>query len=57
MADEEITNTQAVIRLLVLSAIFPLLLFPFVFLKQDITRIWGFVLTALYMVYVIILLA
>ncbi len=34
-----------------------LLLFPFVFLKQDITRTWGFVLTALYMVYVIILLA
>ncbi|MGI9367689.1 MAG: calcium/sodium antiporter [Ruegeria sp.] len=34
-----------------------LLLIPFVFLKQDITRLWGFVLTALYMVYVIILLA
>ncbi len=34
-----------------------LLLFPFVFLKQDITRTWGFVLTALYMLYVIILLA
>ena len=29
MAEQEITNTQAVIRLLLLSAIFPLLLFPF----------------------------
>ncbi len=34
-----------------------LLLVPFVFFKQDITRAWGFVLTLLYAVYVIILLA
>ncbi len=29
-----------------------LLLIPFVYLKQDITRIWGIILTALYVVYV-----
>ncbi|MES0826153.1 calcium/sodium antiporter [Ruegeria sp. SCP11] len=34
-----------------------LLLIPFVFYKQDITRLWGFVLTLLYAVYVVILLA
>ncbi|KIC46448.1 sodium:proton exchanger [Ruegeria sp. ANG-S4] len=34
-----------------------LLLVPFVFFKQDITRIWGMVLTLLYVVYVAILLA
>ena len=34
-----------------------LLLIPFVFLKQDITRTWGFVLSILYAIYVIILLA
>nr|WP_321249453.1 calcium/sodium antiporter [uncultured Ruegeria sp.] len=34
-----------------------LLLIPFVFLKQDITRTWGFVLSILYVIYVIILLA
>ncbi|MDA7965412.1 calcium/sodium antiporter [Ruegeria sp.] len=34
-----------------------LLLIPFVFFKQDITRIWGLILTALYAVYIIVLLA
>lgn len=33
-----------------------LLLIPFVFLKQDITRIWGGVLTVLYLSYVVITL-
>jgi len=33
-----------------------LLLIPFVFLRQDITRVWGFALTALYVVYVATLL-
>ena len=28
-----------------------LIIIPFVFLRQDITRLWGFVLTALYVVY------
>ena len=31
-----------------------LLLIPFVFLKQDLTRMWGFVLTGLYLAYVFI---
>ncbi|MDP5217530.1 calcium/sodium antiporter [Ruegeria sp. 2205SS24-7] len=30
-----------------------ILLFPFVFLKKDITRIWGVILTTLYAVYVV----
>ena len=34
-----------------------LLLIPFVFFKQDITRIWGVILTALYAIYIIVLLA
>ncbi|WP_170516682.1 calcium/sodium antiporter [Ruegeria atlantica] len=34
-----------------------LLLIPFVFFKRDITRTWGIVLTLLYAVYVIVLLA
>lgn len=34
-----------------------LLLVPFVFFKQDITRVWGFILTVLYAVYLITLLA
>lgn len=34
-----------------------LLLIPFVFLKKDITRVWGFVLTLLYAVYIVSLLA
>ncbi|WP_420585274.1 calcium/sodium antiporter [Ruegeria sp.] len=34
-----------------------LLLIPFVFFKKDITRVWGVVLTVLYAVYVIALLA
>ncbi|MBJ6371239.1 calcium/sodium antiporter [Sedimentitalea arenosa] len=33
-----------------------LMLIPFVFFRVDITRIWGFVLTALYLVYVAIIL-
>lgn len=33
-----------------------LMLFPFVFFKIDINRIWGFVLTALYLVYVVAIL-
>ncbi len=33
-----------------------LLIFPFVFLKMDITRIWGVVLTVLYLLYVLITL-
>ncbi|WP_294228814.1 calcium/sodium antiporter [uncultured Shimia sp.] len=33
-----------------------LLLIPFVFLKRDITRIWGVVLTALYLTYILITL-
>ncbi|SMP20137.1 calcium/sodium antiporter [Shimia sagamensis] len=33
-----------------------LLLIPFVFLKRDITRIWGVVLTALYLIYILITL-
>ncbi|SFU03458.1 cation:H+ antiporter [Sedimentitalea nanhaiensis] len=33
-----------------------LLLFPFVFFKVDITRIWGVVLTALYAAYVVVIL-
>jgi cation:H+ antiporter len=32
-----------------------LLLIPFVFLKQDITRVWGFVLTGLYIAYLVVL--
>ncbi|MBQ4827018.1 MULTISPECIES: calcium/sodium antiporter [unclassified Leisingera] len=32
-----------------------LLLIPFVFLKQDITRIWGVILTALYLAYMAVL--
>jgi cation:H+ antiporter len=32
-----------------------LLLIPFVFLKQDITRGWGFVLTGLYIAYLVVL--
>ncbi|WP_299662726.1 calcium/sodium antiporter [uncultured Ruegeria sp.] len=34
-----------------------LLLIPFVFFKKDITRVWGFILTLLYMIYVVSLLA
>ena len=34
-----------------------LMLIPFVFLKQNITRLWGFVLIALYLVYAIAALA
>ncbi len=34
-----------------------LLLMPFVFFKQDITRAWGMILTLLYVVYIVILLA
>lgn len=33
-----------------------LLLVPFVFLKQDINRVWGFALTALYLTYVAVVL-
>jgi cation:H+ antiporter len=33
-----------------------LLLFPFVFLRVDISRLWGVILTALYLVYVLIIL-
>lgn len=33
-----------------------LLLIPFVFLKQDINRVWGFALTALYLVYLTVVL-
>lgn len=33
-----------------------LLLIPFVFFKQDITRIWGIVLSALYVVYIVMVL-
>ncbi len=33
-----------------------LLLVPFVFLKQDITRNWGFVLTGLYLAYMVVVL-
>ena len=33
-----------------------LLLVPFVFFKMDITRIWGVVLTALYLIYVVVTL-
>ncbi len=32
-----------------------LLIIPFVFLKQDITRLWGFVLTGLYIAYLAVL--
>ncbi|MEP2717235.1 calcium/sodium antiporter [Pseudophaeobacter sp.] len=32
-----------------------LLIFPFVFLKKDITRLWGFVLTGLYIGYLMVL--
>ncbi|WP_299424254.1 calcium/sodium antiporter [uncultured Shimia sp.] len=32
------------------------MLFPFVFLKKDITRIWGVILTALYLAYILITL-
>ena len=34
-----------------------LLLIPFVFLRQDITRIWGVALSALYVVYLVVVLA
>ncbi len=34
-----------------------MLLFPFVFFKQDITRVWGFALTVLYGVYLFTVLA
>lgn len=34
-----------------------LLLLPFVFFKMDITRTWGMILTALYVIYIIVLLA
>jgi cation:H+ antiporter len=33
-----------------------LLLIPFVFLRRDITRIWGILLTALYVVYLVVVL-
>jgi cation:H+ antiporter len=33
-----------------------LLIVPFVFFKQDITRIWGIALTALYVVYICVVL-
>jgi cation:H+ antiporter len=33
-----------------------LLLIPFVFLHRDITRVWGIVLSALYGVYLIVVL-
>ena len=33
-----------------------LLLVPFVFFKQDITRTWGFVLTGLYLTYMVVVL-
>jgi len=33
------------------------MLIPFVFFKQDITRIWGIALTALYLVYLVVVLA
>ena len=33
-----------------------LLLIPFVFLKQNIGRVWGFAMTALYLVYVVVVL-
>ncbi|CUH87716.1 Inner membrane protein YrbG [Phaeobacter sp. CECT 5382] len=33
-----------------------LLLIPFVFLKQDITRLWGFILTGLYVAYLAVIL-
>lgn len=33
-----------------------LLLIPFVFLKRDITRTWGFALTGLYLVYLVVVL-
>lgn len=33
-----------------------LLLIPFVFLKQDITRLWGVVLTSLYAIYLVVVL-
>lgn len=33
-----------------------LLLIPFVFLKQDITRLWGVVLTSLYAIYIVVVL-
>ena len=29
-----------------------LLLIPFVFLRQDLTRVWGVVFTALYLLYI-----
>jgi cation:H+ antiporter len=34
-----------------------LLLIPFVFFKKDITRVWGLLLTLLYAVYIVTLLA
>ena len=34
-----------------------LILLPFVFFKQDINRAWGFLLTALYFVYIVVVLA
>ncbi|MEX0337750.1 MAG: calcium/sodium antiporter [Arenibacterium sp.] len=34
-----------------------LILIPFVFFKQDINRLWGFVLTALYLAYLVVVLA
>ena len=33
-----------------------LLLLPFVFFRKDITRVWGVVLTALYLAYIVIIL-
>ena len=33
-----------------------LILIPFVFLKRDITRIWGVILTVLYLAYILITL-
>ncbi len=33
-----------------------LLLVPFVFFKQDITRVWGMALTVLYLLYMVVLL-
>jgi cation:H+ antiporter len=33
-----------------------LLLIPFVFFRRDISRVWGIALTALYVVYILIIL-
>jgi cation:H+ antiporter len=34
-----------------------LLIVPFVFFKQDIGRVWGVILTSLYLAYVLIVLS